>query len=684
MHELSREAANVLPALTAATASSDTPDAGTWFGKREDFEYDIFISYRWKDGRHAAKLLSRKLRAYRPPRGFPRSIKPIRVYRDVELERVTPNIWEERVKPALRRSRFLLVVWTPGVLETGDPGKPNWVMREIREFLTLSQGDNVLIVRALGPDEIPMLPDIAERFPEPGWVDLRPAKSISDFFKRQLSRSDKLTALAVPAIEIKETEIPLFNRLADRERRRAAWWVAAVSMFLLAVISALAVTALVQRNTAIREAAQWKVSEFAARARADAQIRPDLAIALAIQSLNGLTAYGEIPAEGEQALRGALAEARGEHRFCLRAPNSYSETLSADLSSDDDGLLAIGTSAGDLCICAKDPERGFELVEGLQSFGGWDITQARFTSGRDWLVTYNGWLRALNLAKTVLDPSKRKFAENNYGFDQFGDADQTGVPAFDLSASRVVFYRSDTRKIEMWDLVQFNPEGKPTRSFAVDEDVVATGISPNGRYVAALVSKPDLRSPPDASGDHYGARYVFSVLLWSTDTGTVRKLGDVLEKIEWLNDDFGRKKPTGVLRVTDDAKWLAVGIQLEDTHNPRTQLAAEIWSLQRPQPVRLQQFTGQCKDRYGCSGETPEGWTRIGDLDFTPDGKFLYIVHNTSIRVWALDTIGPQSPAVASLMSPSAPRRYTKSLGVISNVSASSDGRYLVYRLLNS
>jgi TIR domain len=255
MQEINRQTPDVPPTFTAGAMNSDIPRAGAWFGKRDDFDYDIFISYRWKDGRHAARWLSRVLRTYSPPRGFSGSIEPIRIYRDVELERATPDIWEERVKPALRRSRFLLVVWTPGVLQPDDRGKPNWVIREIREFLTLPQRDNVLIVRAAGPDDTPMPPDIVERFPEPGWVDLRPTRSISDFFNRQLSPADKLTALAVPVIDIKETEIPLFNRLVDRERRRTAWWVAAVSMFLLAVMSGLAVTALMQRNMAVREAA---------------------------------------------------------------------------------------------------------------------------------------------------------------------------------------------------------------------------------------------------------------------------------------------------------------------------------------------------------------------------------------------------------------------------------------------
>src|ERR1700678_1667058 len=59
-------------------------------GRREDFPYDIFISYRWRDGREIANWLSRRLRAYRAPRGFLRVINPLRIYLDIERERVTP------------------------------------------------------------------------------------------------------------------------------------------------------------------------------------------------------------------------------------------------------------------------------------------------------------------------------------------------------------------------------------------------------------------------------------------------------------------------------------------------------------------------------------------------------------------------------------------------------------------
>src|SRR5262245_19316405 len=115
----------------AVEPESVAEPATSWYGKREQFEYDVFISYRSIDGRIAANWLSSGLRNYRAPRGFHRQVPRVRVYRDTELERVTPAIWTERIRPALVRSRFLLLVSTPSVLESLDSDQPNWVMREV-------------------------------------------------------------------------------------------------------------------------------------------------------------------------------------------------------------------------------------------------------------------------------------------------------------------------------------------------------------------------------------------------------------------------------------------------------------------------------------------------------------------------------------------------------------------------
>ena len=226
--------------------------APTWSGRREDFEYDVFISYRRGDGLRIADWLSRRLRHYRPPRGFHR-LAPLRIYRDLERERVTPAIWSERIRPALLRSRFLIVILTESVNQTATDGSPNWVIREISEFLGAPQGTNVMLVRESPGTPMPAV--ITERFPEPGWVELHTRHL--RIWRRLITRAslhDKLTALAVPALDIADAEIPRFTQLVEREKRRIAWAIAATSVLLALVVSTLAGLAWIQAIAARRAA----------------------------------------------------------------------------------------------------------------------------------------------------------------------------------------------------------------------------------------------------------------------------------------------------------------------------------------------------------------------------------------------------------------------------------------------
>ncbi len=277
------------------------------FGERADFDYDVFISYRSVDGRNVAEWLSKGLRNYRGPSSFAQTIPRIRIYRDTELERVTPAIWQERIRPALVRSRFFLLVLTPSVLEPLESGEPNWVMREVREFLQLPQCANFLLTRAHGPDNLPNLPELAARFPEPGWVDIRPlATSWRRLFKISEAR-DKLTALAVPALGIADKDIPSFNRLAEREKRRVAWRVAGVSLVLLLLVSVLALVALSRRNEARRQRTTALGRQLAAQSSLLREEQPNLlsrAVLLGIESSRRAASFD---LNADQALRNGLA-----------------------------------------------------------------------------------------------------------------------------------------------------------------------------------------------------------------------------------------------------------------------------------------------------------------------------------------------------------------------------------------
>jgi WD40 repeat protein len=651
-------------------------NARAWFGRREDFDYDVFISYRSVDGRRVAEWLSKGLRNYRAPKAFSKTIPAIRVYRDTELERVTPAIWQERIRPALVRSRFLLLVLTPSVLEPLESGQPNWVMREVREFLELPQSGNFLLTRARGHDAMPSLPEVDARFPEPGWVDIRSAANWTRILKRA-ELGDKLTALAVPALGIDDKDIPKFNRLAEREKRRIAWLTAAVSVALLFLVSALAIVAILQRGKAIRSLAEARASEFAARSRSNAQTRPDIAIALALHSLSSMSNYGILSTDGEQALRGALAQTQGQHFFCQpELEGMYPDEAASFDISPDQSLIAIGTTSGSLCIYQNRGNDGPKLIEVLQSFGTETITATRFSPDGRWLFTQTatGYLRGLNLEDSVLNEKKRKFSENNDAFEDFGKNDQVGEAAFDSTGSKIAFYSPVSKCIEMWGLTDFNPAGHALKSFAVAGDVVAVGLSPNGHFVAALVRKShNEKSFSSKFPSQDPSNYRFLVRIWSTISEQQTTIEKVLSRVEWeLDDNYSRTSARGLVRITDNSDWFAAALKLEDTHNPQRQLAAEVWRISGGRPIRTQQYTGACNGSYGCDGENKNGWSRIADIDFSPNGKWLYVVHNTSIRLWSL-----ARNASATLAPPGVQQGRSNSLGVIYAASVSPDGEYL-------
>ena len=239
-----------------------------WSGRREDFDYDVFISYRRRDGIRMAEWLSRRLRRCRAPKDFGRTVDPLRIYRDLERERATPAIWEERIRPALSRSRYLLLILTPSVLISEPDGTPNWVVREVSAFLQSPQGANLIIVNATGSD-VPDLPaDIKTRFREPGWIDIPPADL--HFWNRLTSSGrslrSKLAAVAIPAIDIADHEIPQFNQLAGRERRRSRNRLLGSATLALLIVASVGYRAYVQN---VRSALRTQLIDAAGNQKTD-------------------------------------------------------------------------------------------------------------------------------------------------------------------------------------------------------------------------------------------------------------------------------------------------------------------------------------------------------------------------------------------------------------------------------
>ncbi len=224
------------------------------------FDFDAFISYRRIDGTGAARWLRASLGSYRLPAALGEGRTPLKTYLDTAFERASEDFWASNIEPALRRSRFLIVVVTPSVFEPRADGAPGWVEREIELFLSLPHGrKNILMVTA-GGNPISRLPAALQgTHPRIGVVDLSGVEQWWNVARRTTMR-DRMLTLVASIYGIADTDMPLLRQEEERRKRLRALRFASVSMALVIVFAALLIIALVQWKQAATErtAAQAK------------------------------------------------------------------------------------------------------------------------------------------------------------------------------------------------------------------------------------------------------------------------------------------------------------------------------------------------------------------------------------------------------------------------------------------
>src|SRR5215813_7111278 len=116
-----------------------------------DFHYDAFVSYRRSDGTKVARWVRRELETYRAPRSLREGFgRKLRVYLDTAYESGTSDFYQQNIKPALLASRFLLIVATPGAMRRAGAAGEDWIEREVSDFTSGPNGNNVIAIRAAG------------------------------------------------------------------------------------------------------------------------------------------------------------------------------------------------------------------------------------------------------------------------------------------------------------------------------------------------------------------------------------------------------------------------------------------------------------------------------------------------------------------------------------------------------
>src|SRR5207245_1719579 len=213
--------------------------------------YDLFISYRRKDGLPFANWLRRRLVTYRLPGTFrERGARRLQVYQDTSYERASEDFWTHNVLPALEASRYLAIVVTPGVVEPRTDGEPSWVEREIGAFSATAHGRNVFVMRGGGStgDILPF--GLLQTFPRIEQVDIRGARTPWQRLTKRQALREALLTVAATLYGVAPEEMPILRQEEERRKRRTAAAVATISLLLLAVMSALALAWLFQPNEA--------------------------------------------------------------------------------------------------------------------------------------------------------------------------------------------------------------------------------------------------------------------------------------------------------------------------------------------------------------------------------------------------------------------------------------------------
>jgi hypothetical protein len=234
-------------------------------------KYDAFISYRRSDGAAVARWLRRELEGFRVPKSL-REVygRKLSVYLDTAYERGTSDFYEQNILPALRASRFLIVVATPDSLRRPN-GADDWIEREVTDFLAGPNDSNILAVLGAGEFGAPLPGNLSKSFPNIEVVDLRGAGRFWSFSLYRVARltSEKVKLIA-PLLGVSQDEMPLLRQEEEKRQQTRLGGIVGAMLGALLAVSVLSVLALKSRNQAIQahEDSMFAASTMAQQASA--------------------------------------------------------------------------------------------------------------------------------------------------------------------------------------------------------------------------------------------------------------------------------------------------------------------------------------------------------------------------------------------------------------------------------
>lgn len=221
-----------------------------------DDRFDAFISYRRSDGTRMARALRKRLQTYNISKRLPdHTGQKLKIFLDTIYERGAVDFYEKNIFPALTRSKFLIVLATPdAVLRTKGE---DWILREIMDFRTHCQPDNILVVRTLGEFDDVLPGDLDKTLPNVQKIDLRGEGSLASLSPLRATRlADEWLKLVAPLFAVQENQMPILRREQERAQQTrigiAFGGILGALTFSIGV-AALAISANLKADAAISE-----------------------------------------------------------------------------------------------------------------------------------------------------------------------------------------------------------------------------------------------------------------------------------------------------------------------------------------------------------------------------------------------------------------------------------------------
>ena len=219
--------------------------------------YKAFLSYSHTVDSELSAALQSALHRFAKPWN---RLRAVRVFRDVSSLSATPALWPS-VEAALSDSEFFLLLASP------EAACSAWVRREVDWWLAHRAVSKLLIImtggelRWDGPSgdfdwntTTALPPDLRGRFEdEPLYVDLRWAKSATDFSLRHSRFRSAVLAIAAPLHGISKDELDGEDVRQHRRTLRWAWSAAALLLCTALAAILAAFSALRERNIAVSE-----------------------------------------------------------------------------------------------------------------------------------------------------------------------------------------------------------------------------------------------------------------------------------------------------------------------------------------------------------------------------------------------------------------------------------------------